>query len=139
MNDHRRVRSGAAGFTFALTLVAAAAARADPCEAPLPRPGQAFAGPVRYVGDGDSLCVEVTVGIGGAGWVEVRLADFNAPELSEPGGGAARDRLSRLTFGRALSCVAGRRSYDRVVALCQLDNSPLGDQLRADGGREGGR
>lgn len=37
-----------------------------------------------YIADGDSLCVEVSPGP--AGWVEVRLADFYAPELSEPGG-----------------------------------------------------
>lgn len=37
---------------------AAGAASADPCTAPLPsHSGDRFAGTVRYVGDGDSLCV----------------------------------------------------------------------------------
>ncbi|MDA0699860.1 MAG: nuclease, partial [bacterium] len=71
---------------FALTLWGlASAARADPCEGRLPsRAGDRFAGSVRYVGDGDSLCVGRTSNP--AEWIEVRLADFNAPELNERGG-----------------------------------------------------
>ncbi len=48
-------------------------AHADPCEGRLPKEGTSFSG-VRYVGDGDSLCV------GPAGqpdrWIEVRLGVF---------------------------------------------------------------
>ena len=42
----------------ALFACATASALADPCEAPLPRrAGETFSGAVRYVGDGDSLCI----------------------------------------------------------------------------------
>jgi len=58
----------------AMLSLAAAAARADPCEAPLPRFGESFVGVVRYVGDGDSLCVGPT--LDPTSWIEVRLADF---------------------------------------------------------------
>lgn len=115
----------------------AAPALADPCEGMLPIKGTIFSGVVRYVGDGDGLCV------GPAGrpdrWIEIRLADFYAPELHEAGGADAKRRLERLAMGRTLVCRAGRRSYDRVVAACTIGGRPLGDALRADGGREGGR
>jgi micrococcal nuclease len=114
-----------------------APALADPCEGALPAKGTTFAGVVRYVGDGDGLCV------GPAGrpdrWIEVRLADFYAPELHEAGGREAKRRLERLAMGKPLVCRAGRRSYDRVVAACTLGGRPLGLLLRQAGGIEGGR
>ncbi|MFB0872592.1 MULTISPECIES: thermonuclease family protein [unclassified Sphingobium] len=114
-----------------------APALADPCEGALPAKGTTFAGVVRYVGDGDGLCV------GPAGrpdrWIEVRLADFYAPELHEAGGREAKRRLERLAMGKPLVCRAGRRSYDRVVAACKLGGRPLGMLLRQAGGIEGGR
>lgn len=112
-------------------------ALADPCEGKLPAPGTQFSGVVRYVGDGDSLCV------GPAGqpgrWIEIRLADFYAPELNAPGGRDAKRILETLTRGRNLVCRAGRRSYDRVVARCTLGGVALGERMRAAGVREGGR
>lgn len=120
----------------AASVLTAAPALADPCRAPLPKQGSTFAGDVRYVGDGDSLCVGP--GPDPATWIEVRLADFYAPELHEEGGGAARDALIRLAGGRRLVCLAEHRSYDRIVALCTLRGRPLGDLLRRAGDREGG-
>lgn len=131
-------------WMFPWLLAAPAVAQADPCEGRLPdRAGQSFAGPVRYVGDGDGLC------LGSAAdprtWIEVRLADFDAPELNAAGGRAARDDLRRLVMGRRLDCVAtrGRNGrvivYDRVIATCRLEGRRLGDLLRAAGAREGGR
>lgn len=112
-------------------------AHADPCTGPLPQLGTRFSGVVRYVGDGDSLCV-------GSGdrpdqWIEVRLGDFNAPELKEPGGERAKRLLAGTTMGRTLTCRAERRSYDRVVATCMLNGRRLGNELRRRGGVEGGR
>lgn len=115
-------------------MMLAPAARADPCEGrPPDRVGERFSGTVRYVGEGDSLCVGSSDDP--ATWIEVRLADHDAPELHAPGGRAARERLSRLTFGRRLDCEAVRgrngrvRSYDRVIARCRLGGRPLGAQL----------
>lgn len=120
-----------------------AVAHADPCEGRLPsRPGQTFSGQVRYVGDGDGLCVGSTANP--REWIEVRLGDFDAPELHDAGGRDARDRLVRLTTGQRLDCIAtrGRNGrvivYDRVIAVCRLGNRRVGELLRADGGREGG-
>src|SRR5437899_9917249 len=84
---------------FALAGTLATAASADPRKAipdhgpapPYLSPGSTFAGPVTYVGDGDSLCV--AVGQGPENWVEVRLEDFYAPELHEPAGPAAKATL----------------------------------------------
>lgn len=103
------------------------AAQADPCEGRLPQRGQVFTGTVRYVGDGDSLCVGQSPDP--AGWIEVRLQDFNAPELSQPGGHAAKRALIRLAMGRPVRCLASHRSYDRIVARCTLAGRSLADRL----------
>ena len=127
-----------------LLFAAPALAHADPCEGRLPsRTGETFSGRVRYVGDGDSLCVGPNADP--ATWIEVRLSDFDAPELHAPGGRDARDRLISLVSGRALACVAvrGRNGrvvvYDRVIAACRLNGRAVGDELRRAGGHEGGR
>lgn len=100
-------------------------------------PGRRFEGPVVYVGDGDSLCV----GLGRAPdrWVEVRLADVYAPELDEPRGRQAKTVLEQVAMGRRITCVAGKRSYDRVVATCRLEGRLLSDRLHAAGAPVGGR
>lgn len=70
---------------------------ADPCEAPLPsQVGVNFSGVVRYVGDGDGLCVGKTADP--KEWIEVRLADFNAAELHQPGGTTAKTTLERIAL-----------------------------------------
>ncbi len=126
-----------------VSLSVATAARADPCKAipdrgPMPAyltPGNAFSGPVVYIGDGDSLCV--ALGPTQAEWVEVRLADFYAPELAAPGGREAKSALERVAMGQRVECVAQHRSYDRVVAGCALQGVSLGDRMRATEVREG--
>ncbi|MFD1189736.1 thermonuclease family protein [Phenylobacterium conjunctum] len=120
-------------------------ALADPCRAipdsgrlpPYLGVGKTFSGPVTYVGDGDSLCV--AVGPGPEQWVEVRLADFYAPELHDAGGMAAKATLSGITAGRRLACVFDHRSYDRAVAICRINGRSVGDLMRAVGVVEGGR
>lgn len=126
-----------------LFLGAPALAFADPCEGALPRrAGEAFSGQVRYIGDGDSLCVGASSDP--STWIEVRLADFNAPELRAQGGAAAKTALVRLAMGRHAQCVATRGrnrrvvSYDRVIAICRIGGRRIGDALRAAGVREGG-
>lgn len=120
------------------------AAWADPCEGALPRrAGETFSGTVRYVGDGDGLCVGTSSDP--STWIEVRVADFNAPELNGPGGQEARATLRRLAMGREASCTAqrGRRGrvvvYDRVIAVCRIDGRSVGDLMREAGVSEGRR
>ena len=128
-----------------MSLTYATAAMADPCKAipdrgPVPQylqPGARFYGPVVYVGDGDSLCVGV--GPHPHAWVEVRLADFYAPELHAPGGEAAKAILARLAMGKFAVCVAYHRTYDRIAAVCRIDGHSLGDMMRAARVDEGGR
>lgn len=73
------------------------------------------------------------------GGIEVRLADFNARELTEEGGQAAKLNLRKIAFGKRVECVAGDRSYDRVVAHCVVDGQRVGDVLRRAGTCEGGQ
>ncbi|WP_309646015.1 hypothetical protein [Phenylobacterium sp.] len=134
----------AAATVFLAGLSWSGAAAADPClavpdQGPTPAylsPGSSFSGPVVEVIDGDGLCVNT--GGGPSDWVEVRLADFYAPELSTPEGRVAKRTLETASLGRRLDCVAEHRSYDRIVARCRLNGRPLGDLLRQDGAAEGG-
>lgn len=128
----------------ALAALSATAALADPCEASVTgyRAGSVVSGVIRYVGDGDGLCIgDATDPLA---WLEVRLADFYAPELHEAGGRQAKAVLDRF-LGRRAICTVGRgpngstRSYDRVIASCVVDGRSLADQLRAAGVVEGGR
>ncbi|MDO9334868.1 MAG: nuclease [Caulobacter sp.] len=126
---------------FALAI--ACPALADPCEAIQPsgalpawvKPGAPFAGQVRYVIDGDSLCVGSSPNPGQ--WVEVRLADFYAAELRAQGGPEAKALLQRLAGEREIQCVVaphGRvRSFDRIVATCRFRGHDLSDLMRAAG------
>lgn len=141
-----KARSATQACVFAAVLsTIAGVAHADPCKAipdrgPLPSylaPGSTFSGPVTYVGDGDSLCV--ALGPARDAWVEVRLADFYAPELSEPGGAEAKVKLARLVMGRRISCTGDHQSFDRIVAWCRLGYTRLGDLMRLSGTTEGGR
>lgn len=137
-------------YTFAikvcgmLAFLAAGPAVADPCKAipdrgPMPSylaPGLKFSGPVTYVGDGDSLCVSVSPGA--AGMVEVRVADFYAPELNSSGGREAKAALEGIAFGNRAVCTAQHRSHDRVVAVCRINGRSVGDLMRRAGVSEVG-
>lgn len=87
-----------------------------------PANGTIFSGVVRYVGDGDGLCVG-PVGRSDR-WIEIRLADFCAPELHEPGSPEATARLRRIALAM-LICRAIRCSYDRLRrhVWCAVDRS----------------
>lgn len=127
----------AIGFAaVAASLGASGAALADPCTASLPRKGETFSGLVRYVGDGDSLCVGKTTNPNE--WVEVRIADFYAPELRAPGGQAAKRSLEKIALGKQTQCRADHRSYDRIVARCTIQGFSIGDVMRRAGVKEGG-
>jgi micrococcal nuclease len=112
-------------------------ALADPCTAPLPSPGTSFSGAVRYVGDGDSICVGSSSNA--STWIEVRVADFYAPELHSSSGPGAKAATERIAMGRTVQCLAGKRSYDRVVAQCTLNGTSIGELMRREGVAEGGR
>lgn len=127
----------------AIALAAPGVALADPCERRLPsRAGETFTGIVRYVGDGDSLCVGNTNDPNE--WIEVRMADFDAPELNEPNGRRSKQFLIDLSRGRSVTCTAERGrngrviSHDRVIATCRLNGRRLGDLLVAQGAPRGG-
>jgi endonuclease YncB( thermonuclease family) len=116
---------------------------ADPCKATLPtQAGVRFFGVVRYVGDGDGLCVGKTADP--REWIEVRLADFNAPELHQPGGAAAKAALEGIALHHTVICMTERGrggrviSYDRVIARCWIGPDSIGELLRQAGVLAGG-
>lgn len=123
---------------FAIALIGTV--MADPCNAPLPAAGASFGGPITHIIDGDGICVGTD-----QGGIEVRLGDFDAPELSTPEGKAAKITIAALTMGKWADCQAcegarGRcRSYDRIIATCRIEGQTIGDLMRAAGIPEGGR
>lgn len=134
---------------LALALVSAAVATpalADPCTAAVTglRPGAPIVGQVRHVIDGDSLCVGPSADP--RTWVEIRLANWFAPELhGDQGGREAKAALASIADGRPARCTVARGydgrtySYDRVIATCAVSGHDVAGQLRAMGVREGGR
>lgn len=126
-------------------LALATPALADPCQAPVSgyHEGQKITGTVRYTTDGDGICLGPTSDP--ATWVEIRLSDFNAPELNDPGGRLAKLTLSRIVMGRQAVCTVHRgrsgrvTSFDRVIASCRVGGVGLADAMRRAGVREGGR
>jgi endonuclease YncB( thermonuclease family) len=120
-------------LSLSLLIALAGTACADPCEALLPAKENDFSGEVTYIVDGDGFCVGHD-----RGGIEVRLADFDACELNEPGGEAARENLRKIVFGKLVECVAGRRSWGHVVAQCTVEGHDVGDVLRRAGTCEGG-
>lgn len=126
--------SAGMAILFSISLYLLGTAKADPCEAALPKPGSTFGGEVTYVGDGDSFCVGAE-----NGGIEVRLGDFNAPELRQAGGTEAKRALIQLAMGKWADCVADHPSYDRIVARCVIDGRSIGDLMRQAGIAEGGR
>jgi micrococcal nuclease len=139
----------------------ASPAQADPCEfipdrGPLTpevrdviRRGNSVTGPVVHVIDGDSICVSLPPHRPGIDWIELRLGDFNAPELNEPGGREALNRVRGFLLpgsgrGRTLTCTASHRSWDRIVATCRVapmsgpsSGRTLGDAFRGMGVPQG--
>ncbi len=82
-------------------------------------------GPARVV-DGDTIEID---------GVRFRLEGVHAPERREPGGAAATQFMVGLLKGQKVSCApTGRRSYDRLVAVCELqDGVDIGAALVAAG------
>lgn len=131
------------GFALVAGAMLIPRAWADPCEAVLPKDaGTLFNGTIVYVGDGDSLCVGT--GLNGKHWIEVRLADFDAPELSTPEGKRAKAILEREARGKSVSCIVttGRSgkttTYDRVLAICRIGQVSVGDLMRRASAPTGG-
>jgi endonuclease YncB( thermonuclease family) len=119
-------------------------AHADPCTAPLPhKAGETFSGTVRAIIDGDGACIGQTADP--STWIEVRLADFNAPELHSSQGPKAKATLHRIAYGKPAQCTVTRgrngrtTSYDRVIAVCRVGGLSVGDLMRGAGVVEGGR
>lgn len=134
-------------FRYGASVLAAVfwvgSAYADPCEAKLPgKAGTVFTGMVHYIVDGDGICVGPSTDADT--WIEVRLADFDAPELKTEDGQFAKAEMTRLAKGKQAECVTtpGRNgkttSYDRVIASCSIDGASLASLLREANVPEGG-
>lgn len=123
----------AAGLVLAFS---ATSALADPCTAPLPKKGAVFSGTPKYYVDGDGFCLSDSSDPNT--WIEVRVADFYAPESTTPEGKKAKAVLKRLIAGKRIECVADHPSWDRIVSVCTVDGVSVGDLMRRAGVREGG-
>lgn len=81
----------------------------------------AIEGPARVV-DGDTLTI---------GKERVRIQNFNAPELDQPGGPQVKARLEALTRGKTVHCdPRARDRYGRLVARCDVNGLDLGRAMR---------
>lgn len=106
------------------------------CTAHWPRKGMTYAGEMRTIRDGDTVCV--CSGTDPRTCVRTRLADFYAPEIYEPGGVEARDTLAGIAAGRRWVCTYHHVTRNRAASYCEADGQRIGDLMRAAGVREGG-
>lgn len=75
--------------------------------------------------DGDTLRL---------GGVSVRLKGIAAPELSEPGGQAAKEALMRLVGSGVVTCrLTGERTHGRAVGFCEANGTDL-NRAMVEGG-----
>ena len=78
-----------------------------------------------YVVDGDTFRY---------GAERIRLKGIDTPELSEPGGPAAKLRLEELLHNGLVHIVPhGRDVYNRLVADVFVDGQNVAERLRMDG------
>ncbi len=85
------------------------------------REGRQLTGWVTHVRDGDTIEVN---------GVPIRLNGLHAPELSEPGGRAARTWMIQHTSGQQVVCsLTGERTHDRWVGICENRDGDLATQL----------
>lgn len=83
--------------------------------------GEQITGPVTHIRDGDTIVVAGT---------PIRLNGVAAPESHEPGGPEATAAMTRLTFGKTVTCdLNGERSHDRRVGICYLDGRDIGAEI----------
>ena len=104
----------------------ASSALADPCEGDLPtKQGTQFSGLVRYVVDGDGICLGQNDDPNT--WIEVRFSDFDAPELNTKQGHVAKKIVEGALSGKEVTCVTSKgrtgrtKSHDRVLASCRSE------------------
>jgi endonuclease YncB( thermonuclease family) len=92
-------------------------------------PAPAWTGIVVHVTDGDTVLVSM-----GGCTVTVRLAEIDAPEDGQPGGGEAREALSRMVAGRSVS-VEERDvdRYGRVVARLAVEGLDASEEMLRQG------
>lgn len=100
---------------------------ADPCAAQI---GPPIIGWARAV-DGDTLVLTGQPLAAGQPLglayhkARIRLRNFNAPELSDPGGTAAKQALESLVEGYEVTCLpVARDKYARWVASCSTADTP---------------
>ena len=118
-------------------LLAATACRADageaasamPCNGPAPVAGVEIRGPVLHVIDGQTLCV--ALGFSTDHWVKLRLADAASPVRRTSSGPQAdpRGALMQVALAKTATCRTLKSRSGAIVARCEIDGRPIGDQL----------
>lgn len=84
-------------------------------------PALAMDGPARVI-DGDTLVIAHE---------RIRLQNFNAPEMDQPGGQQAKARLQAITRGKTVHCDGkARDKYARLVARCSVNGVDIGKEMR---------
>lgn len=84
-------------------------------------PALALDGPARVI-DGDTMVIAHE---------RIRLQNFNAPELDQPGGQQAKAKLQQITRGKTVHCDGkARDKYARLVARCSVNGVDIGKEMR---------
>lgn len=81
---------------------------------------------VKKVIDGDTFEVKTKVGE----TIRIRIANFNAPELNQRGGKAAKKDLKNLIEGKTVTLVPKGKSYGRVVADVRINRKKVSNLMK---------
>lgn len=122
----------AAAFVLGFGLPAAAHA-APGCsgDAPKFKQGAKFAGEVRQIIDGQTICVGRAANP--QTWIKVRLSDLNG--VTNPSGWNARRALRRLGLGKYAVCTVSHRPDSNrpaapVAAVCRVAGVSLAGRMK---------
>lgn len=87
--------------------------------------------------DGDTVLLDIDLGLSTHRVIDVRVAHINAPELAATGGTAARDRLAVLVAAEPLTVTTIKdrtERYGRYLAvITNAAGTDVGAQLLAEG------
>lgn len=86
--------------------------------------------------DGDTWWIDLDLGLRVHAVVKIRLRNYSAPELKQPGGIKAKTRALELLYAASTLVVQtypDQMSHDRWVGTIWLDSVPLHETLLKEG------
>lgn len=79
--------------------------------------------------DGDTFRISPNWSFGGQTGDKIRVAGIEAPEINEPGGSEAKQKLEQLILGKQVEYKPIKLSFDRLLASVYLNGVDISTLL----------